>query len=87
MRVIAVSRPGYLGTPLADGETPEAQADLYAALLDTLGIARAVSSRSPPAAERAGLRAAPRHALPRLDPGFDLHRPLAMPPEVARRFR
>lgn len=37
-RVLAVSRPGYLGTPLAQGETPEAQADLYAALLDTLRI-------------------------------------------------
>lgn len=37
-RVVAVSRPGYLGTPLAVGATPEAQADAYAALLDTLGI-------------------------------------------------
>ena len=35
---IAVSRPGYLRTPLTSGETPEAQADLYAALLDKLGI-------------------------------------------------
>lgn len=41
-RVLAVSRPGYLGTPLAAGETPEAQADLYAALLDRLGIGRAL---------------------------------------------
>jgi len=40
MRVIAVSRPGYLGTPLASGESPQAQADLYAALLDTLGVTR-----------------------------------------------
>ncbi len=38
-RTIAVSRPGYLGTPLALGTGPEAQADLYAALLDGLGIA------------------------------------------------
>lgn len=38
--VISVSRPGYLGTPLSSGTTPEAQADLYAALLDTLGISR-----------------------------------------------
>lgn len=37
-RVIAVSRPGYLGTPLAAGRTPEQQADLCAALLDTLGV-------------------------------------------------
>ncbi|WP_257387233.1 alpha/beta fold hydrolase [Tahibacter caeni] len=41
-RVIAPSRPGYLGTPQASGATPEAQADLYAALLDALGVERAV---------------------------------------------
>lgn len=35
---IAVSRPGYLRTPLATGETFEAQADAYAALLDRIGI-------------------------------------------------
>ena len=35
---ISPSRPGYLRTPLASGSTPEQQADLYAALLDTLGI-------------------------------------------------
>jgi len=35
---IAPSRPGYLRTPLASGQTPEAQADLYTALLDALGI-------------------------------------------------
>jgi pimeloyl-ACP methyl ester carboxylesterase len=38
---IAVSRPGYLRTPLGVGTTPEAQADLYAALLDTLGMEQA----------------------------------------------
>jgi pimeloyl-ACP methyl ester carboxylesterase len=38
---IAVSRPGYLRTPLKVGTTPEAQADLYAALLDALGIEQA----------------------------------------------
>jgi len=37
-RVLAVSRPGYLGTPLGAGDTPERQADLFAALLDALGI-------------------------------------------------
>lgn len=37
-RVIAVSRPGYLGTPLSVGASPEEQADLYAVLLDKLGI-------------------------------------------------
>lgn len=37
-RTIAVSRPGYLGTPQRSGTTPEQQADLIAALLDSLGI-------------------------------------------------
>jgi pimeloyl-ACP methyl ester carboxylesterase len=37
-RVIAVSRPGYLATPLTSGQTPEAQADLFAALLSALAI-------------------------------------------------
>lgn len=36
--LIAPSRPGYLGTPVSSGKTPAEQADLYAALLDTLGI-------------------------------------------------
>jgi pimeloyl-ACP methyl ester carboxylesterase len=39
---IAPSRPGYLNTPLHSGVSPEAQADLYAALLDTLQIEQAV---------------------------------------------
>lgn len=39
--VLAPSRPGYLRTPLESGRTPEAQADLYAAALDALGIERA----------------------------------------------
>ncbi|HLX39904.1 MAG TPA: alpha/beta hydrolase [Ktedonobacteraceae bacterium] len=38
---ICMSRPGYLRTPLATGQTPEEQADMYAALLNTLGIQRA----------------------------------------------
>src|SRR5690242_7371727 len=33
---IAVSRPGYLRTPLTTGETSAVQADMYAALLDSL---------------------------------------------------
>jgi len=40
-RFIAPSRPGYLQTPLASGYTPREQAELYAALLDTLNISRA----------------------------------------------
>src|SRR6478752_7266289 len=38
---ILLSRPGYLGTPLADRTTIDEQADLMAALLDHLEIARA----------------------------------------------
>jgi pimeloyl-ACP methyl ester carboxylesterase len=38
---LAFSRPGYLRTPLRAGTTPEAQADLYAALLDALEIEQA----------------------------------------------
>ena len=36
--VISPSRPGYFRTPLSSGETIEAQAVLYANLLDQLGI-------------------------------------------------
>ena len=41
-RHLALSRPGYLGTPLRSGYSFEAQADLYASLLDALGLERAV---------------------------------------------
>jgi pimeloyl-ACP methyl ester carboxylesterase len=40
-RYVAASRPGYLATPLAAGRSPEEQADLYAELLERLGIRRA----------------------------------------------
>ncbi len=39
---LAPSRPGYLRTPLATGQSPEEQADMYAALLDTLNVKQAV---------------------------------------------
>ena len=39
---IAISRPGYLRTPLSSGRSPEEQADLFKALLDTLGIERTI---------------------------------------------
>jgi pimeloyl-ACP methyl ester carboxylesterase len=39
-RIIAVSRPGYLRTPLSVGATPEQQADAHAALLDALDVER-----------------------------------------------
>ncbi len=40
-RFIAVSRPGYLRTPLDTGRSPEDQADALAALLDVLGVPQA----------------------------------------------
>jgi pimeloyl-ACP methyl ester carboxylesterase len=40
-QVIAISRPGYLRTPLASGAMPDILADGLAALLDALGLARA----------------------------------------------
>ena len=40
-RYVAVTRPGYLGTPMRSGRSPEAQGDLIAALLETLGVGRA----------------------------------------------
>ncbi len=54
-RVLSVSRPGYLGTPLDARVSPQMQADLYAALLDRLGISTAfvvaVSAGGPSALE------------------------------------
>lgn len=40
-RIIALSRPGYLGTPWASGAEPEAQADRVAALLNALDLPHA----------------------------------------------
>jgi len=40
-QTLAVSRPGSLATPLSAGLAPEAQADLYPALLDHLHLDRA----------------------------------------------
>jgi pimeloyl-ACP methyl ester carboxylesterase len=52
-RYISPSRPGYLGTPLSRGRSPEEQADLYASLLDAAGVERcgvmAVSGGGPSA--------------------------------------
>jgi pimeloyl-ACP methyl ester carboxylesterase len=49
--VLAISRPGYLRTPLSTGETFEEQADAIDALIDTLGISKvailAVSAGGP----------------------------------------
>ncbi len=40
-RYLALSRPGYLGTPLRSGKSSATQGDLIVALLDTLGIDKA----------------------------------------------
>jgi pimeloyl-ACP methyl ester carboxylesterase len=58
-RYIAISRPGYLDTPITSGKSPEEQADLIAALLDTLNIAKAgimAISGGGPGAVQFGLR-------------------------------
>jgi pimeloyl-ACP methyl ester carboxylesterase len=41
-KIIAPSRPGYLGTPLRSGKTAEEQGDLMAALLEALNISEAI---------------------------------------------
>lgn len=52
-RVLSVSRPGYLGTPLASGPSLQDQADFFADLLSKLNIAQAAvlsaSAGGPPA--------------------------------------
>jgi 2-hydroxy-6-oxonona-2,4-dienedioate hydrolase len=57
LRVIAMSRFGYLRTPRPDDASPEAQADAHACLLDALGLARAavlgVSAGGPSALQMA----------------------------------
>lgn len=87
MRVVAVSRPGYLGTPLASGRSAEEHADLYAALLDTLGIERAVlvavSAGGPSAIAFAQRHPGRCRALILVSCCTG---PLPIPPEVARRF-
>jgi pimeloyl-ACP methyl ester carboxylesterase len=58
-RYLAISRPGYLGTPLSSGQNPEKQGDLIAAWLDTLGIVQAgvmAVSGGGPCALQFGLR-------------------------------
>jgi 2-hydroxy-6-oxonona-2,4-dienedioate hydrolase len=59
VRVIAVSRFGYLRTPLPADATPEAQADAHACVLDALGIARAAvlgASAGAPSATQLAIR-------------------------------
>ena len=62
-RTIALSRPGYLGTPLgAGGASIDHEADLLAAVLDTLGVDRARACSRGRAAGRP--RTASRCAIP-----------------------
>lgn len=58
-RVVAVSRFGYLRTPLPADASPEAQADAHACLLDALGIKRVAivgASAGAPSAMQFALR-------------------------------
>jgi pimeloyl-ACP methyl ester carboxylesterase len=58
-RYIAMSRPGYLGTPMSSGRSAEQQGDLIAALLDRLDISKAgvmAVSGGGPGAVQFGLR-------------------------------
>jgi pimeloyl-ACP methyl ester carboxylesterase len=58
-RVIAPSRFGYLRTPVPVDASPSAQADAYAALLDVLGIDRAIvvgTSAGAPSAMQLAIR-------------------------------
>lgn len=41
-RYLSLSRPGYLGTPLAAGRTPEEQADRYAEFIQLLNIKQVI---------------------------------------------
>lgn len=58
-RYIAMTRPGYLGTPMSSGKNSEQQGDLIASLLDTLNVTKAgvmAVSGGGPAAVQFGLR-------------------------------
>ncbi len=58
-RYIAMSRPGYLGTPISSGKSPEQQGDLIAGLLDSFGAEKAgviAVSGGGPSALQFGLR-------------------------------
>ena len=60
LRVIAMSRFGYLRTPLPPDASPAAQADAHACLLDALGLKRAAivgaSAGAPPLLPRSSAR-------------------------------
>ena len=60
VRVIAMSRFGYLRTPRPINASPEAQADAHICLLDALGISKAAVMRAP-AGGASGMQAAIPH--------------------------
>lgn len=74
-KVIAPSRFGYLRTPMPKDASPAAQADAHAALLDTLGVDRAVVigvSAGSPSATQLALRHPERvAALVLVSPGLN----------------
>lgn len=87
-RVVAVSRPGYLATPIELGQTPDQQADLLAALLDALDIEDAaivaVSAGGPAALQFAARHPSRCRALVLVSTCTG---PLHTPPEILKRIR
>jgi pimeloyl-ACP methyl ester carboxylesterase len=83
-RVVAVSRFGYLHTPLPADASPAAQADAHACLLDALGIKRAAivgASAGAPSSIQFALRHPERcTALVLLVPAVYVPRPGGAPP-------
>jgi len=95
-RVIAMSRFGYLRTPLPADASPTAQADAHACLLDALGIQRAAVvgvSAGAPSSMQFALRHPDRTAalvllVPAAYPAHIEHRPGgAMPKQATARTR
>ena len=88
--VVAVSRFGYLGSPLPEGATTALQADAYAALLDHLGVGRAdVAAMS--AGAMTAIRFAGQHPdrVRRLvleSPMLPTRKPVRLPPAAVYRF-
>jgi 2-hydroxy-6-oxonona-2,4-dienedioate hydrolase len=84
IRVIAMSRFGYLGTPLPADASADAQADAHACLLDALGIRRAAivgASAGAPSAMQFALRHGERcSALALVVPAAYVPRPDGAPP-------
>lgn len=87
-QVVAVSRPGYLGSRLALGASPDEQADVYGALLDALGIASAaivaVSAGGPSALQFAARHPSRCRSLVLVSACTGQ---LQTPPEIAARLR